>query len=484
MIICSVICSSLAAGQGYFSQYYCSVGAWRSSLTSDTGLVLLSGQDLWKVDKHGNVQWGRELDLPTDQEVRDVAVIEGDRCLVVGRATYQGLNHNDALIYLFSNAGIPIWGGLAGDSYDEEYLFANSAPGGTALIGGFHESMNKGSGHLSRVDTAFGPTFPESAILNGDGPYSVVHDAITLANGDVLACGTSVGEWVIKRNALGTGPFWTRWVTGVNGDGVTRMVAAEAPDGSIYVGANAGKYLLKFAADGTLLWVHRYPSFLDWSGPYGIHVRADSRVVVAFRNRLVQYSPDGTVEWARSTTPRVINDLSGIPGTDIYYLTGYGPGCGWIMRPDTNGQVDGCSFPLVPANFTVETVSIVNSSQNIQVSDPMGVPVMATTSVIPPIQAYLECFSTDVADPVPMPSSAITVSPNPVEDRFRISVEPGHGPVVRVRIVDLQGRLQRTVAVRAGMSMELSVNDLPGGLYTLLIDHDDGHVTSTRIVVL
>jgi hypothetical protein len=77
----------------------------------------------------------------------------------------------------------------------------------------------------------------------------------------------------------------------------------------------------------------------------------------------------------------------------------------------------------------------------------------------------LYCQSVSVVPPEIPAQAGVSVYPNPAHDLLRIDY-PGGGPGGYVRLLDMQGRLQRLLPLPAsGKTAELPVGDLPEGLY-------------------
>lgn len=88
---------------------------------------------------------------------------------------------------------------------------------------------------------------------------------------------------------------------------------------------------------------------------------------------------------------------------------------------------------------------------------------------------------------VDRPLPVIRIAPNPVDDRASVTISATQSATASFRIVDAQGRLVRTlppVSIRRGeQTVEVAVDDLLPGVYTVILTSESGTTSSTMVVL-
>ena len=474
--------------QIHFSKVYSADPFNGASIDQSGGLVIVSDSGLHRMSALGDPWWTKEASATTWLKFNDVAVLGDSTYLVVGRAlgSYGGFPTNDALVGFFDTTGAPIWSGLIGGTNVQEYTFATAEPSGTALLGGSWEGLAAAHGLVARASDAITPLYPSSASLTDGTPGAYILDAVPLANGDDLTCGVGLQHLFISRNALGTGATWCRTYT-VNGTlNFTGMKGAEAPDGTIYVAAGSWPsnvfQLLHLEANGTPIWTHIY-TVGSPAAPTGIGVRPNGRVVITSVHHIMQCAADGTVDWVHRIDDHVIRSLEFVSGTDTYYLIGAtDTGAGWVMRPDTTGQVAGCVITPLTATYSVGSPAITNTCNIAQVPLDLGTSYPQTVSSMSATTS-LECSSTALAGSMVL-AAALIAAPNPAYGRCIVRLTcPGELRANdRIEIIDLHGRALRSIPGNGTREMLIERGDLQAGLYMVRLVRDGIPSGSVRVV--
>ncbi|HLG04465.1 MAG TPA: T9SS type A sorting domain-containing protein [Bacteroidia bacterium] len=91
---------------------------------------------------------------------------------------------------------------------------------------------------------------------------------------------------------------------------------------------------------------------------------------------------------------------------------------------------------------------------------------------------YVQCAPLTVLDQIP--STGVTIWPNPFNDHLNISVDEGTRDELSIRIFSLDGRLLIEKQHNGSISCSLETAALPAGIYIAEIDHE-GIITRQKI---
>ena len=480
-----------AGAQTTYSRTYGTPPFLGGAMMPDGGVVMVFENGLVRTDSLGNAQWradytdigwdtyyGQLID-PYNSEFNDVAPLGDSAILVVGRTISTDTASTVSFQFLqgvFDPSGVPLYARQTGGVFGQEYVFAEAAPGYQALAGGQYDGL---SGIHPRAHLVqFGVTsFPDLQGASVNQVCGAATDACRIASGGFfIAGGEPAGFFFRRLDSLLNDIARTNYPL----PGICSSVrVASTPAGYGYGACSSVAGQVDIHHFDTLcipIWSKRYSILGVVATATDIIVRPNGSIVVSGSDWLMQLAPDGSIDRVKQYPGHDIRSMEQVNGQDGYFLVGSSGGMGWLMHPDTAGEVPGCLVnPLVGQSVDLPLVGVPGAwwptyAWGSAVHQNVGSPA--------PLATATECSSLIVEET--NTGFALVIAQEPNTTRFSIRSST---PVRTCVVVDASGRLTKWLELSPTAEF---VMDMPGavpGLYLLRAVRADGSEEIGRFVL-
>ncbi|MBK6929806.1 MAG: hypothetical protein IPH12_02720 [Saprospirales bacterium] len=416
-----------------------------------------------KTAPNGAQIWQKRFGGSGNNGVRALEPLPDGGWILAGFSSSMGSNL-DPLAVRFSADGAVIWQKIMITAPDIDYFtdVKRTKDGQLILAGALHTASNQGWGaYLGKLDAGNGNVLWSRLYDNVRTDF--IQGVTELASGDLIACGFTmsfgqnsslVHDGMLLRTDAQGNLLWVKAIGTVSNEWLTNVF--ETPDGNlIATGSTSGwngttggtffddGWLVKMAADGTVLWsnVYRSDQNIDY-GAIGVVQNSDGSLVWAAndpanigasRPHFFKTDAAGALEWSRiynGTDAGRMLDVAALP--DGYLFSGY-----YVI----NGSPDICLLKTDPAGFAgqcaetphtlaVEPVQplVVNGQLNTLPAQALQNANLTVGNIALPEAQY--CLP-DCIDPPPPCKSFQNTYGTSDNDRGLISIEmPGGGYLI------------------------------------------------------
>jgi hypothetical protein len=318
------------------------------------------------------------------------------------------------------------------------------------------EPPGRGAQRYEYLLLKYGPDGSDRWVRTYIGPQakSVAHDVAVGGDGIVYVTGSSLpiyGDYDYLTLSYGSGGDlrWEKRYNGI-GNGLDSATAvAVGPSGSIYVAgiSYVGMYtgqeefcIVKYAADGTRLWVRRHGAASDCQDfPKGMWLDAEENVYVtgsASGGVFRPWSVYSTVAYDQSGNQLLARTYSGLTATGCV-------GIGVVADADGNAYVTGRDWKVGESHSSTDIVTLKYPARGALlygkaelgsfVGDPGGVPCSVA---IREVEAEVECLETDLS---PLGNYWVFTE---TEGQCDVLAKPSHWLAVKHPDVELTGVLR------------------------------------------
>lgn len=397
---------------------------------------------LAKYSSGGNLDWSRTWGGNRDDVAKKVIQTDDNGFVIVGVTGSYGAD-DDVFIAKYTSTGGLVWsrtwGGLDWRNWDEARDVIQASDGGYVLAGST-ESFGAGQSDAFIVKYDNSGNYLWSRTWGGNG-WDAADSLVQTSDGGFVISGPTysygAGDYdifIAKFSSAGA-LLWSRVWGSSNYDHVYNMI--KSTDGSLIIhgeisGYDAGDYLrdafiIKFSADGDLLWdkkwggddIESVTSLIQASdGGYvavGYTYSYDNGSHDAF---LVKYSIDGDLLWNRiwggdgGDRPESLLQSSDGSYVVVGYTGSYGAGMNdaFILKYDSDGLISDCLQPMCqdPDAIISAQISTILTLPDAQSSSPAAINETRTDATSPVVPNNIpEIISTRIKSPIPRPTMTI-----------------------------------------------------------------------------
>ena len=483
-LIAALIMGLPMFSQPYFSKIYENFFFGGASIARDSGLVLVAGNTLCRVDRNGTPLWTTAYTTSTGDGllINDVAWIGDSSFVFVGRAILPNGTSNAMVHQVVSALGVPVWGGQLNFFNADELRRAERAPDGSAVVCGSTWGLSETAGYAVRIGSEQDTySTPLRSNPNGGPWVAFILEVRPTSDGGFVSVGIDYERLIAYKVTADGIIAWSRSMP-IGGPDLGVVRAVEGDAGSTYIATQAfGDFfrLIKLDQSGTVAWSKTYA--LPGSDlPMGMVRFPNGDMWINGPDWLMACSPAGDVLWAH-TLPHVALTMEATLEGDGVFLIGYAGSDGWLMRTDMNGQVADCTDSTLVPIVAPETLSAApygppdpTISLEGYLSD--FAPGQVPTTAVDCIPTVVPDVWTAVAD-----RERIMLSPNPVVDRLWMTMDE---QPLEIRIINASGVSERALPFtwRNGTT-ELDASGLAPGAHTVWVRTKEG-VRTARFVKL
>ncbi|WP_198362292.1 CGP-CTERM sorting domain-containing protein [Thermococcus profundus] len=347
------------------------IGRTGSSGASNEDFLVL------RLDENGNANWGRTYGGRGYDWAYSVDVAPNGDIIVVGDTSSFGAGYDDAWVLRLDKDGNVIWGKAFGGSNPDVALAVAVAPNDDVIVAGYTYSFGSGQNDVWVIRLDKNGKIEWQKTYGGSGGEAVLAVAIS-SNGDIILAGNtgSFGAgrsdaWVLKLDKDGT----LKWGKAYGGEEWDEASAvAIAPNGDIIVagdteGFGAGGrdfWLLRLDGNGNVKWQKTYGGSED-DYAHAVVLTPGGDILVAGDSYLLALDTNGNLKWARAmytTSVKIREDgtavFAGGPYVGLINVSRVPQYSGWnwdeeasVEVHDSNAKVSGTNPEVEDSNAQI-----------------------------------------------------------------------------------------------------------------------------------
>jgi hypothetical protein len=327
-------------------------------------------------------------------------------------------------------------------------------------------------------------------------------DMAVLQNGNCAALGGQIqtfnGSNVLAMHNDTLGEVWNVTFTATGLSSPTGRIAG-TPNGGLVIAmaeteVRAGYepvHLLRYSTTGALEWSR----VLEWPADAriaGVHVRNNGKIMVAgglwnegpadsTQLWLMQADTTGNVDWIQHYGDLGIVKPLGFhptPSGNGYVLTTRE---GLVLSVDTLGQLGSCAIPGTAPGIAPLTLGPAPTSNVYLFASGVGYDWLWYPTA-DQVSSNTTCIQPLGLNPT-YEIAALTLSPNPFTTSAKLMCPRTALSLTKVELVDLHGRVVRTLQGNGTREVIIDRGDLASGIYTVRVIDADGLAATARLVV-
>jgi hypothetical protein len=497
--LCAVLFIALcgtAVAQPTFIRTYAAIPyAWGMATTSSGGLVIagnFSDEEgyLLRLDRDGDVSWmkrymgmgnpggGSELNPCVLNRFYAVTVATDGKLVVVGSAN--GALSAQRSVSCYDSLGTWLWGQTSGvETHAETLDLAAAGNDNTVIVAGNSPDLLYQHATLFRYAVEDGTFLGGVRMLGGIDTRPTGIDFS--ADGNILMTTGQHGHQVMKLTP-DLAPIWRlSWA-----NFSPTLLCGEATGSTV---AANDTVIAMIDPSGTLAWINEL--VVD-GGVQDIAVRPNGRILALGQNGsafswLIELDSTGAVQWIRQYgndgEDIALKDIELLPDGSAF-LIGYDPVTDalCVVSVDQNGELGDCSFPTLSADVVpfASTLSDTLPTFPWSPGDPGELQEIDSTVLI---TVQVACGAVGYATPKGPTIPILEVIPNPMTDHAGLVVPEPLGTDARIVLLDVNGRMLRTMNGNGSREMLIERGHLESGMYVLRVTSAGVQLGATRIVV-